>query len=60
MIQKTPTCEITKSYEDIVQSMRELYNGDITDQEAHEAARNIIGFYRTLLAILNEREQNSA
>jgi len=58
MIQKTQSSEVEKAYEAVVQSMRELYNGNITDQEAHEAARNLIGFFQTLLAMKADREQN--
>jgi hypothetical protein len=38
-------------YEEIVQEMRNLYKGNISDQEADEAARNLIGFCKTLLEI---------
>ena len=43
------------SYAGIVQDMREAAKqagaGEITDAEAHEAARNFIGFFKTLLEI---------
>ncbi len=47
--------ELDKSYEAIVQDMRDLYKGQISDQEAHEAARNLIGFFQTLLAMRKDR-----
>jgi len=55
MIQTNQTCDVQESYEEIVRLIRELYKGGITDQEAHEAARNLIGFYRTLLAMAVEQ-----
>ena len=58
MIQKTQDCEVNKAYERVVQNMRELYQGNISEQEAHEAARNLIGFCRTLLAMKADKEQN--
>lgn len=47
-----------KPYERIVQRMRDLFNGQITDKEAHEAARTLIGFCKLLLEIKAEQNQN--
>lgn len=47
-----------KAYEALVQSMRDLYDGTITDHEAHDAARNLIAFFKTLLAMKAEQEHN--
>lgn len=52
------TDETGEPYAAIVKSVKELYKGNISDQEAHEAARNLIGFCQTLLAIEEEMEQN--
>jgi len=58
MIQKTQSSKVDKAYEAFVQSIRDLYKNNISDQEAHEAARNLIGFFQTLLAMQEDREQN--
>ena len=47
----------TELYEDIVQSMRNLYDGKITDPEAHEAARNFIGFCRQVLDVQDRKNK---
>jgi len=52
--------KITESYNEVVQHMKELYQGNISDPEAHEAARNLIGFCKLLLEIKAKRSQNLA
>lgn len=52
---KTPTDTI---YENIVQDMHTLYNHEIHHHEAHDAARNFIGFMQTLLEIKRDKMYN--
>jgi len=46
------------SYNRIVERMHKLYNGKITEDEANEAARNLIGFCKVLLEIHTQNIQN--
>lgn len=43
----------------VVASMDELYNHDITQLEAAEASRNLIGFCKTMLEIHHKSRQDS-
>ncbi len=38
-------------YSRVVEDMKGLYGNKISTKEAHDAARNLIGFSRTILAI---------
>ena len=38
-------------YASIVDDMKKLYNGSLSDAEAHEAARNFIAFVKILLEV---------
>lgn len=49
-----------ETYEGVVQDMRDLYDNRISDQEAHEAARNLIRFGRLALEIKSASRQNPA
>jgi hypothetical protein len=40
-----------ESYAALVESMKELYEGGLSDVEAHEAARNLIAFVKIMLEI---------
>jgi hypothetical protein len=44
-------------YDGIVEKIKQEYNGDITDIEAHEAAKNLIGFVKEILDINARRAQ---
>jgi hypothetical protein len=44
------------AYQGVVNHISELYQGSISQREAHEAARNLIGFCQLLLEI---KSQNS-
>jgi hypothetical protein len=47
-----------ETYEEIVQDMQNLYDNQISTAEAHDAARNLIGFCQTVLAIQRRLEQD--
>jgi len=47
-----------RPYEKIVQKIGALYNGNISEENAHEAARNFIGFCQLLLEMQAKQEQN--
>lgn len=47
-------------FKDIIDLMHKYAGRDITETEATEAARNLIGFYRTALAIRRRISQNTA
>lgn len=47
-----------ESYEKIVQDMRDLYHNQISTADAHAAARNLIGFCLTILAIKKRMEHD--
>lgn len=44
-------------YEGIVARIKEKYDGNISDVEAHEAARNLIGFVETAMEV--NKQQNT-
>lgn len=44
-------------YEGIVERIKEKYGGNISDVEAHEAARNLIGFTEVALEV--NKQQNT-
>jgi hypothetical protein len=56
--EKPQADKLNSPYDRIVGNIRNLYDGDISDQEAHEAARNLIGFCKLLLEIRRQRLQN--
>jgi hypothetical protein len=45
-------------YDEIVQDMQDLCDDEISTAEAHDAARNLIGFCQTVLAIKRRLEQD--
>jgi len=49
---------LNRHYEKIVQKIRDLYNGNMSEQNAHDAARNFIGFCQLLLEMQAKRDQN--
>lgn len=52
------TKETKAAYDNIVQRIQALYNNALSEKEAHEAARNLIGFCKVLLEIHREQNQN--
>jgi hypothetical protein len=38
-------------YQDVVYQIQRMYNFQLTDTEAHEAARNVLGFFQTVIEI---------
>lgn len=52
------TKETKAAYDKIVQKIQALYDHKLTEKEAHEAARNLIGFCKVLLEIHQEKNQN--
>lgn len=46
------------AYENVVKDMQELYEGKLPSSEAHEAARNFIGWMQTLLEIERDLRHN--
>lgn len=42
------------AYYGIVDEIKILYKGNISEQEAHEAARNLINFFEILLELSRE------
>lgn len=47
------------TYQELVAAIRKSVKEPMTDEEAHEAARNLIGFGRTLLEIHRQMRQDS-
>jgi hypothetical protein len=45
-------------YKSIIQSMKNLYGGKITEPEAHEAARNLIGFCTEIVNFMDKKTHN--
>lgn len=54
---KNSSCYTT--YENVVNDMHELYNNELSSYEAHEAARNFIGWMQTLIEIERDSRHNS-
>lgn len=46
-------------YDGIVNKIKEDYKGEITDVEAHEAAKNLIGFVTEILEIHGQKPQGA-
>ncbi|GAB3515846.1 hypothetical protein [Emticicia fontis] len=44
------------SYMGVVEGIIELYEGKISQKEAHEAARNLVNFFQILLEISKKKE----
>jgi hypothetical protein len=53
------TASADEAYEAIVQEMRGLYDNQISTAEAHDAARNLIGFSQQVLAIQRRLAQDT-
>ena len=50
-LQKVGKNKQKESYESIVEYIKALYNGRLSDTEAHQAARNFIEFVKIMLEI---------
>ena len=46
-------------YEGIVKKIKQEYKGEITDVEAHEAAKNLIGFVTEILDVHAQKPQGA-
>ena len=53
-----PGTDASALFDDVVQDMHDLYDNQITEGEAQEAASNLIGFCKTLLEIKMEQVNN--
>lgn len=56
---KSPQDEVSRAYQNVVKAVRKTVKRPLTDEEAHEAARNMIEFYRLSLAIHRRMTQDS-